>query len=173
MWWDKNGLGLIPHEPQNICESFRCRQTVRASFLHQVMNWIRLYEVGSSKFNFSTHEIQNRTSFKYPVLILYMSLNTLSASSGWFIANKNLGLSGKNENDNVFMAFTDVMQIMNSRQGAKLMKNRFRLKFIGMINIPKIAEYMNIIGINIDTKEAARGAVSLVWNSLTYEKILA
>lgn len=42
-----------------------------------------------------------------------------------------------------------------------------------MINIPKIAEYMNIIGINIDTKEAARGAVSLVWNSVTYENTLA
>lgn len=91
-----------------------------------------------------------------------MLLKTSSASSGLFIASKNFGDSGKNENVNVFMAFTDVMQIMYNRHGVNRMNSKSMLQFIGIINMPKIAEYMNIIGINIETNDAALGAVSFV-----------
>lgn len=60
------------------------------------------------------------------------------------------------------IAFTDVMQIMNKRHGANLMNRRSMLQFIGIISIPKIAEYIKIIGIKIETNAAALGAVSFV-----------
>lgn len=102
------------------------------------------------------------TSFIFLVLISYIFRRTSSASSGLFIVSKNFGDSGKNKNANVFKALTEVMMMMYNLQGAKLMKYKFTDQFIGITKIPMSPEKMNIIGINIETKEAARGAVSFV-----------
>lgn len=60
------------------------------------------------------------TSFKKPVLILYMVLNAFNASSGVsFMASKNFGVSGKNENRMEFVAFIIEIAIINRRHGTK------------------------------------------------------
>lgn len=140
-------------------------------------NW----QLGKKKYNFQPISSLSQfltshfffTSFILLVLISYIFLRTSSASSGLFIARRNFGLSGKNENATVFNALTNVMMIIYNLHGTKSTKNRFRLQFIGITKRPIIPEYMKIIGINIETNDAALGAVSLVWNSLTYEKTLA
>lgn len=106
--------------------------------------------------------ITDLTSLSFLVFISYIFLKTSRASSGSFMANKNFGLSGKNENANVFIAFTEVIMIMYNLHGTKLTKNKFNFQFIGITINPIIAEYMKIIGMNIDTNEAALGAVSFV-----------
>lgn len=96
------------------------------------------------------------------MLISYICLTTFKASSASFIASKNFGLSGKKWNINVLIAFTDAIKIIYSRHGTNLINIRLRLQFIGIKNMPINEEYMKIIGINIETNEAALGAVSLV-----------
>lgn len=103
----------------------------------------------------------------FPVLISYIFLKTSNASSGLFIANKNFGVSGMNENTTVLKAFTIEIVMINILQGTKLMKYKSMLQFMGIRIIPIIEDKMKIIGINIETNDAALGAVTLVWNSLT------
>lgn len=109
-----------------------------------------------------TNKFNLLTSSDSPVFNLYIILSTANVSSVLFIAKRNFGLSGKKQNAMEFVKLTEQMMTMKSRQGTKFTKFKSKLQFIGIMNIPMIAEYRKIAGINVETMAAALGAFSLV-----------